>query len=144
MKNTSGKVIEGFTHAFQIYAEDPDQPVDWGDASGVVADELASLYPADFIIPTIKTGSDIDTAGFNAAGLSVELSGVPVDAIVPAFEITIGPIDESMAGRKVCIDQILELETSPGVFYPWMWSHDGGAESNFDVTWSGERCFEIE
>lgn len=134
MKNTFNEPKFGIQTGFRIYSPDG---ASWGSTVGDTVslgwDTMLDLGGCN-IVNTNVDGYGADTIGFGGIAL---FSGLPGDFDETSYMITIGPIDESMDGKMICIDSS---------FFPpagnWMWCAENGYTTS--PPWNGTFCFEIE
>jgi len=129
--NTPGYYI-GMNNGFRIYSPDGAQ---WGNMS---ADTLnlgwGDMFESIFQIGYWDVeGVDADTVGFTAFSFTGD--GLPPYFDEVSYTITIGPLDESYAGKTICLDSSFYA-----VGGHWMWS----SGVPYYPDWDGPHCFTIQ
>lgn len=131
--NKTGTPVAGFSNGFRIYSPDGAKWTNTvADTTGQLTRDL--MDGGLFFIGFSVTGTGADTIGFG--GFRIMKEGIPDGWSGEAFSLTIGPIDPSMTGKKICLDQS---------FFPpggeWLWSLDEQLNNRPD--WAGPFCFTI-
>jgi len=134
LKNGMAEKAKGITNGFRIYSPDG---ASW---STTVGDTTGTLGKADFdLVFAVQTfnidGGGADTVGFGGSIMTGPGLAPGFDDI--AYTITIGPIDASNAGKKVCIDSSYYRPSGT-----WTWAY-GSTVGSFIPGWDGPRCFTV-
>ncbi|MCK4460354.1 MAG: BACON domain-containing protein, partial [candidate division Zixibacteria bacterium] len=135
--NDEDNNFKGITNGFRVYSPDG---ATW---TATVPSLLTSIdwgtnFMFFFITPTNVDGIGADTVGYGGVAMGVPPSiGLPAFFDDTTYSITIGPVDQSDAGKTICLDS---------TFYPTsgVWKWDGGVGIGIRYpAWDGPHCFTI-